>query len=167
MKKLMNSLILVGLIALSSCGTETATNTENANAAEIVVENQTEVKSAQAKVIQMNNEMFKAQVADYEANPQTWIFKGDKPCIVDFYATWCAPCKRIAPILDELAKEYDGKIDIYKIDTDKEKQLASVFGIQSIPSILFVPASGNPQMYQGAFPKEQYVKLINDVLKVK
>lgn len=166
MKKLSNLLIIISLAGLFACGSTTDSSTENITDATIVVESPVETESVSGKVIHMNDEMFKTNVADYEANPQTWIFKGDKPCIIDFYATWCAPCKRVAPIFDELAKEYDGKINIYKVDTDKEKQLASVFGIQSIPSILFVPMEGQPQMYQGAFPKEQYIKLIAEALKI-
>jgi thioredoxin 1 len=88
-------------------------------------------------------------VMDFEKNPQTWVFKGKKPCLVDFYATWCGPCKISAPILEELAKEYAGKIDIYKIDIDKEQELASVFGVQSIPTFLYCPMTGNPSLSAG------------------
>lgn len=88
-------------------------------------------------------------IMDYEKNPQTWVFKGDKPCLVDFYAEWCGPCKITGPILEELAKEYAGKINIYKIDVDKEKELASVFGVQSIPTFLFCPMDGNPSLSAG------------------
>ncbi|RPI13089.1 MAG: thioredoxin [Ignavibacteriae bacterium] len=106
---------------------------------------------------------FKEKVFNYEKNKE-WKFEGDKPCIVDFYADWCAPCKKVAPILEEISKEYAGKINIYKVDVDSEKELANAFGIQSIPSILFIPSSGQPQMTAGAMPKEGFVKAINDVL---
>lgn len=111
-------------------------------------------------------ETFKAKVFNYEANKE-WKFEGTKPCLIDFYASWCGPCKMVAPILEELAKEYDGKLDIYKVDTEDQRELASVFGIQSIPSILFVPASGQPQMAMGALPKDSFKKAFKDVLNVE
>ena len=111
-------------------------------------------------------ESFKTKVFDYENNKE-WKFEGDKPCIIDFYADWCGPCKMVAPILEELSKEYEGKVDIYKIDTEKEQELASMFGIRSIPSILFVPMNSQPQMAMGALPKPELVKAIENVLNVK
>lgn len=106
---------------------------------------------------------FKEKVFNYEVNKE-WKFEGDRPCIVDFYADWCGPCKMVAPVLEELSKEYDGKINIYKVDTETEQELASVFGIRSIPSILFIPESGQPQMSAGAMQREGFVKAINDIL---
>ncbi len=114
----------------------------------------------------LNVESFKAKVFDYEANKE-WNFQGDKPCIIDFYADWCQPCKMVAPILDDLQKEYEGKVDIYKINTEQEQELAAVFGIKSIPSILFVPKEGQPQMAQGALPKESFKKAISDIFKIE
>ena len=96
-----------------------------------------------------------------------WKFSGDKPCIVDFYADWCAPCRMIAPILDELSIKYEGKIDIYKVNIDYEKALAGAFGISSIPAVLFCPKDGKPSMANGALPKEDYEKAINEVLLIK
>lgn len=107
---------------------------------------------------------FMNKVYNYEKNPDKWVYEGDKPAIVDFYATWCGPCKAIAPVLEELAKEYEGKIVIYKIDTDKERELASAFGISSIPTLLFIPAKGDPQVAQGALPKESLKRAIEDFL---
>jgi thioredoxin len=109
---------------------------------------------------------FKTQVFDFENNKE-WKFEGDKPAIIDFYADWCGPCKMVAPILEELSKEYAGKVDIYKIDTEKEQELASVFGIRSIPSILFVPLNAQPQMAAGALPKNAFEQAIKDVLLVE
>jgi thioredoxin 1 len=114
----------------------------------------------------LTKETFISKVFNYETNKE-WKFEGSLPCIIDFYADWCGPCKVVAPILEELAKEYDGKLDIYKIDTEKETELASVFGIQSIPSLLFVPKDGQPQMAMGALPKETFVKAFKDVLGVE
>ena len=114
----------------------------------------------------LTKETFIEKVFNYENNKE-WKFEGDLPCIIDFYADWCNPCKMVAPILEELAKEYEGKLDIYKVDTEKEMELASVFGIRSIPSLLFVPKEGQPQMAMGALPKDTFIKAFKDVLGVE
>jgi thioredoxin len=111
----------------------------------------------------LTKETFKEKVFDYEINKE-WKFIGTSPCIIDFYADWCGPCKMVAPIMEELSEEYKGKVDIYKVDTEAEQELAAVFGIQSIPSILFVPLEGQPQMAMGALPKDSFVEIINEVL---
>lgn len=114
----------------------------------------------------LTKETFLTKVFDYEKNKE-WKFEGDKPCVIDFYADWCGPCKMLAPVLEELAKEFEGKIDIFKVNTEEEQELAGVFGIRSIPSILFVPLKGQPQMATGALPKETFVKAFKDVLGVE
>ncbi len=114
----------------------------------------------------LTKDLFKDKVFDFENNKE-WQFAGDKPCIIDFYADWCAPCRTLTPIMEELSEEYKGKVDIYKIDTEKEQELAAMFGIRSIPSILFVPKDGQPQMATGALPKDALEKAIEDVLGVK
>ena len=114
----------------------------------------------------LTKETFLSKVFNYEANRE-WKFEGDKPCVIDFYADWCGPCKMVAPVLEELSKEYEGKLDIYKVDTEQETELASVFGIRSIPSLLFVPKDGQPQMAMGALPKESFEKAFKDVLGVE
>lgn len=119
------------------------------------------------KTITLSKADFLAKVANYEESPTEWKFLGDKPAIIDFYASWCGPCKSIAPILEELAAEYDGKIDIYKVDTEAEEELAAAFSIRSIPAILFVPMNGAPQMAQGAMPKSAFKEAIEEVLHVK
>jgi len=106
-------------------------------------------------------ETFKEKVFDYAQN-QKWSFKGEKPAIIDFYADWCQPCKTIAPILEELDIEYDD-INFYKVNTEEQNELAIVFGIQSIPSILFIPLNAQPQMALGAIPKEKFKKAINKI----
>lgn len=106
------------------------------------------------------------KVFNYELNKE-WKFEGDKPCVIDFYADWCGPCKTVAPVLEELAKDFDGKINVFKVNTEEEQELASAFGIRSIPSFLFVPAEGQPQMAMGALPKETFVKALKDVLGVE
>ena len=111
----------------------------------------------------LTSESFKQKVFNYESDKE-WKFMGERPCIIDFYADWCSPCKMVAPILEELSDEYKGKIDIFKVDTESERELAGVFGIQSIPSILFIPKTGQPQMSMGALPKGSFIELINDIL---
>lgn len=114
----------------------------------------------------LTKETFKQKVFDFEAGTE-WKFIGENPCIIDFYADWCMPCKMVAPVLDELSKEYKGKVDIYKVDTEDQQELAGLFGIRSIPSILFVPKEGQPQMAMGALPKQTFIKIINDELLKK
>ncbi|MBC8315714.1 MAG: thioredoxin [Bacteroidales bacterium] len=121
----------------------------------------------QGKVQPLSAAAFKKLVWDYSKSADKWIFEGDLPVIIDFYADWCRPCKIVAPILDELAKEYKGKIRIYKIDTEKEKELARVFNIRSIPAVLFVPTDDKPQMSVGALPKPTFKQAIREVLNVK
>jgi thioredoxin len=108
---------------------------------------------------------FKEKVFNYELN-KDWKFEGNIPCIIDFYADWCGPCKVVAPILEELSLEYHSKVEIYKVDTEEQQELASVFGIRSIPSILFIPKEGQPQMSAGALPKQEFKRIINEVLLV-
>ena len=117
--------------------------------------------------IHLTKAAFLSKVANFEANPTEWKYLGDKPCIIDFYAAWCGPCKTIAPILEDLAKEYDEQIYIYKVDTEVEQELAGAFGIRSIPSVLFCPMNGTPQMAQGAMPKYAFKKAIVEVLLKK
>lgn len=114
----------------------------------------------------LTKETFKTKVFNFEEN-KDWKFEGKKPAIIDFYADWCAPCKMVAPILDELKVEYGDKLDIFKINTEQEQELAGMFGVQSIPSLLFIPSEGQPQMAMGALPKDSFKKAIADVLKIE
>ena len=111
-------------------------------------------------------ETFKQKVFNYETG-KDWKYEGELPCIVDFYADWCGPCKMVAPILEELSDEYAGKMNVYKVNTEEEQELAAVFGIQSIPSLLFVPKEGQPQMAMGALAKDTFIKAFKEVLKVE
>src|SRR5512133_3226332 len=111
----------------------------------------------------LTKESFQEKVFNYEQNKE-WKYEGTLPCIIDFYADWCGPCKMVAPILEELAEEYKGKINIYKVDTEEQQELAGVFGIRSIPSLLFCPTDGAPQMAMGALPKDTFRKAIDDIL---
>ena len=111
-------------------------------------------------------ETFKDKVFNYEVN-KDWKFEGSLPALIDFYADWCSPCKMVAPLLEELSAEYQGKLTIYKVNTEQERELASVFGIQSIPSLLFIPKEGQPQMAMGALPKESFKQAFKEVLNVE
>lgn len=120
-----------------------------------------EVKSGE--VIVMNKDMFIKDVFDYE-NTKEWKYKGNKPAIIDLYADWCGPCRMTAPIMKSLAKEYDGKIVIYKVNVDKEKELAALFNATSIPLFVFIPMNGEPQLFRGAADKTTYQKAIDEFL---
>ena len=114
----------------------------------------------------LTKDTFLEKVFNYTEN-KDWKFEGDKPAIIDFYADWCGPCKMIAPILEELSEEYKGKVDIYKIDTEVEQELAAAFGIRSIPSMLFIPMGAQPQMANGALPKVELERIMKEVLGVE
>ncbi len=117
-----------------------------------------------AEIKHLNKQEFLEKVYNYEKYPSEWKFQAKRPCLIDFYATWCGPCKTMAPLLEEVAKLYEGKIDVYKIDVDAEKELSAVFGIRSIPTFLLCPVEAQPQIAQGAMPKEVLLKAIKDVL---
>ncbi len=107
---------------------------------------------------------FRKKIMDYESHPEEWVFAGSRPAIIDFYATWCGPCKMMAPMVESLAGKYAGKIDFYKVDIDQEPELASVFGIRSIPTFLFIPLKGNPTMQMGAMQKEDFEEIIGKMM---
>jgi len=113
----------------------------------------------------LTSQTFREKIFNFEKE-KDWKYEGEKPCIIDFYADWCGPCKIVAPLLDELSEEYSGKIDFYKVDTEAEQELSLVFGIRSIPSFLFIPLTGKPQMAMGALPKESFKQAITDVLTI-
>lgn len=152
-----------------ACNNKT-TNTTKSNESQISV--QTDVTKQEtnsnttnmAKTIHLTKADFLTKVANYEKNPEKWEYLGDKPAIIDFYADWCGPCKMVASILEQLAAEYEGQIYIYKVDTEAEQELAADFGIRSIPTLLFIPMNENPQMAQGALPKDAFKQAINEVL---
>ena len=115
------------------------------------------------KPVEMNTQMFIDRVVDFK-NAKEWDYKGDKPAVIDFYATWCGPCKKLSPILDELSSEYAGNVLFYKVDVDREQELAGVFGIQSIPMVLLIPKEGKPYVVQGLRPKAELKEAIDSVL---
>ncbi len=116
-----------------------------------------------SKVVHLTTQDFKEKVFNYEEGKE-WKYEGSLPAIIDFYADWCGPCKMVAPVLEELARDYEGKIVVYKVDTENEQELASAFGIQSIPTLLFVPKEGRPQAAMGALPRQTFEKVIQDIL---
>ena len=154
MRRTKYAFILSAVIVIVSCcrnsGSDNQQNTNN--------------KEKKMQTIHLTKSEFLAKVADYETSPNEWKYLGDRPAVIDFYASWCGPCKMIAPILEELAAEYGDSIYIYKIDTEKEQELSAAFGIRSIPTLLFVPMEGAPQMAQGAMPKNALKEAIDKVL---
>lgn len=124
------------------------------------------VSSAETKgeVIPMDKQMFIEKVFDYTAGSTEWKYQGDKPAVIDFYATWCGPCRMVAPLLKSLAKEYKEQIVVYKVDTDRQKELAASMGIQSLPTIVFIPMKGQPQIIVGAADKGTFRRAIEEVL---
>ncbi|MDR1161557.1 MAG: thioredoxin [Tannerellaceae bacterium] len=157
MRKTTCILAVVGVM-FASCNAQTATDKQRSKT----------VETEQVMLpIHLTKADFLAKVANYETNPDEWTYLGDKPALIDFYADWCGPCKAIAPVLEELAAEYGGQIYIYKIDTDAEQELAALFGIRSIPSLLFIPMDESPQMAQGAIPKPQLKEAIEELLLKK
>ena len=120
--------------------------------------------SARAEdVVYLTTEQFKARIFDYK-NEKEWSYKGDKPCVIDFYTTWCGPCKRLAPIMEEMSQKYCDQVVFYKADTERERELAYVFGINSIPQVLYIPTEGKPMLLKGLYPKEEIVKIIDEFL---
>ena len=180
MKNTFVALAFLSVIWLSSCGgaataekksDSTVSNSVNdqsaANAEVQPVSNTSLPTASDGAVVQLTKAMFLEKVYNYEKNPKEWAFIGDKPCIIDFYADWCRPCKMVEPIMEELSEKYKGQVVIYRVNVDQERELAQFFGIQSIPTVFFCPSNGDPQMSQGALPKESYEKVITEVLLQK
>ena len=159
MRKLTTWGLLLVLSFTMACSMSAKTEKEDHAAGTV-----SEVADGAGEVITLTKAEFLTKVFNYEKNPNQWVYEGTKPCIIDFYADWCGPCRQVAPVLKELAGEYKGKIIIYKINVDKEKELAAVFGVQSTPTFLFVPAKGQPQLGQGALPKEMFKEQIDKFL---
>lgn len=114
--------------------------------------------------IHLTKDEFLKRVANFEANSDSWKFLGEKPAVVDFYAKWCGPCKALAPILEEVSNEYEGKVDIYKVDVDEEEELSAAFGIRTIPTLLFIPMGKDPRIMVGGLPKNKLKEAIDSIL---
>ena len=121
-------------------------------------------KKEESKVKHLTYNEFLKKVWDFEKNPNTFIYKGELPAIIDFYADWCGPCRRVTPIMEKLAEEYDGKLLVYKVNTDQERGLSAAFQVKSIPMVLFIPLEGQPTMQVGALPEEGYRKVVEEQL---
>ena len=150
MKKLV-FILAIAVFVLESCGSSQAKNNgkESSDSPAVPVESVAANSGADGGSVKLTKETFLKNVWDYQNSPQEWKYKGDKPAIIDFYADWCGPCKIASPILEEISQEYAGKIHVYKIDTQTERELASVFGIQGIPAFLYIPQNGKPTMMSG------------------
>ena len=145
---------ILGLASLSCNGQSTSTNKKNDGT----------TKEKKTKTIKLNKANFLTRIIDYETTLDEWNYLGDKPAIIDFYADWCAPCRMIVPMMEELAEEYSGKIYVYKIDIEEEQELAALFGVRTIPFFLFIPMDGEPQAARGALSKDVFKKAIEEVL---
>lgn len=149
MRNLILSLATLTVVTLSACSSQ-ATEKENKKAENTATENPAPTASENHEgAIHLTKDDFLKKVMDYENNPNEWVYLGDKPAVIDFYADWCRPCKIAGPILEELAVEYKDDIYVYKINTEEERELAAAFGIRSIPAFLFIPKNGKPQMSNG------------------
>lgn len=166
-KRIITIAALVSALVLASCGG--GKSGSNAGGTPTKSEKQVETIKTQTtmKPIALTKQDFLNKVMNFEQNPNEWKYLGDKPCVIDFYASWCGPCKMLAPILDELAEEYADSIYIYKVNTEEEQELSAAFNIRSIPTLLFVPMEGQPQMSQGALPKASLRKAIDEILLAK
>lgn len=159
MRKVIIFFALLTAISFNACSSTSARSGENADSKESALD-----QSKAGKVVHLNQEIFRQLVWDYKKNQADWSFQGDIPVIVDFYADWCRPCRALSPTMDELAIEFKGKIRIYKINTDENRELSGLMGISSIPALLFVPKSGKPSFSLGALPKEKLEQMVRDVL---
>jgi len=147
----------LGFISCDSNAAEKTTSTENKDKTAVAAE-----KETAGNIVYLNEESFRQLVWNYNQNSQDWVYEGELPAVIDFYADWCGPCKRVAPIMEKLANDYHGQVIIYKVDTDANRELSSVFGIRSIPSVLFIPKNGKPAMQPGAMQEEQYKQIIEE-----
>ena len=144
----MKKTILIALVILATAFTATA-----------------QEQKEESKVKHLTYKEFLSKVWNFESDPNTFVYKGKLPAVIDFYADWCGPCRRVAPIMEKMANEFDGKLLVYKVNVDQEKDLAAAFNVKSIPMVLFIPMEGQPKMQVGALPEEGYRKVIGELIK--
>ena len=169
MKRITSLLAFFVLLAItaSACSNANSGNDNSPKESKTTAVASPSGENSDAKPEYLTKESFKEKIWDYEKNADKWVYEGSEPAIIDFYADWCKPCKMVAPILDEISQEYAGKIKVYKIDTQVQKELAAVFQVSSIPAFLYIPVDGKPQMDRGFKQKEAFEKVINEILLVK
>lgn len=162
MKQLAIILGIMSLFTACNSNTKKQTSVENQSKTEAIVTSKPEVR-VQAQVIQLDETQYRNQIFDYVQSPQQWVYKGKRPCVIDFYADWCRPCKMIAPYFDTLAIEYAGKVDFYRVNVDEARNLSQIFNIQSIPMVMFCN-SQQAQAANGALPIDFYRSTIDSLL---
>lgn len=156
-------ILLTSAITFSAC-THNKKTENNSQIQTVSKTDDTAKASADGNVTYLSTADFRLKIMDYTVHQTEWVFEGERPAVIDFYTTWCGPCKMMAPIVEETAKAYAGKVDFYKVDIEKEQELAQTFGIQSIPTFLFIPAKGKPTMQMGAMSKETFEKMVDENL---
>lgn len=154
MKKIL--IVILSILTLTSCGNSNKDNKKNPTAQESV-----NASAENSLVKNLDYNTFMKKIWDVESYPNTFTYKSKLPCIIDFYADWCGPCKRIAPIMESIAQEYEGKLIVYKVNVDKEQKLPFIFKVKNIPTVFFLPTEGQPLSQVGALSKEEYISIIN------
>ena len=156
--------LIVAIVVLGSCSNNKKSNSEDNTTTPTIKTKDTIKYDNELATKYLSTEDFKKKIMNYDEHPQEWVFEGNRPAIIDFYATWCGPCKMTAPIIERLARKYKGQIDFYKVDIDQERELAQIFGIRSIPTFLFIPMKGQPTAQMGAMQLADFEEIIESEL---
>ena len=156
--------LIVAIVVLGSCSNNKKSNSEDKTTTPIIKTKNTIKSDNELATKYLSTEDFKKKIMNYDEHPQEWVFEGNRPAIIDFYATWCGPCKMTAPIIERLARKYKGQIDFYNVDIDQERELAQIFGIRSIPTFLFIPMKGQPTAQMGAMQLADFEEIIESEL---
>lgn len=156
--------LIVAIVVLGSCSNNKKSNSEDKTTTSTIKTKNTIKSDNELATKYLSTEDFKKKIMNYDEHPQEWVFEGNRPAIIDFYATWCGPCKMTAPIIERLARKYKGQIDFYKVDIDQERELAQIFGTRSIPTFLFIPIKGQPTAQMGAMQLADFEEIIESEL---